>query len=145
MFVQGDKVVFTAPPIIRLDRFGEYCVPIWTPDWKSKAIRPLKLKYSMKLDLSHARMVNPKIKDLTDISSYLRAYTKPVRSIQRFISDYEVFVKEQKARYGDEIFVENYCQTFCEDDGCKRCPWRARKKFNGSKAYSVRSPESESA
>jgi hypothetical protein len=75
----------------------------------------LKLKHSMKLDLRHARMINPNIIDLKKISSHLRAYTKPIENSHKFISDYEAFVKKQKAEYGDEIYVEHYCQTFCED------------------------------
>ena len=136
VFVQGNKVVFITSPITRLDRFGKYNVTIWNPNWRSKARRPLKLKHSMKLDLSHARMINPNIKNLKKISSHLRAYTKPIGSSHKFISDYEDFVKKQKAKYGDEIFVEHYCQTFCEDERCEGCTWLIKAQHRESDSHS---------
>ena len=127
VFVQSNKVVFITPPIRRLDRVDKYNVTVWNPNWGSKASRPLKLRHSMKLDLSHARMINPNIMDLKKIGSHLRAYTKPIGNPHKFISDYEAFVKKQEAEYGDAIYVEHYCQTFCEDRA------RAIKK-NGGRA-----------
>lgn len=127
VFVQGNKVVFATPPIRRLEQVphkkGKYNVPVWNPNWRTKASRPLKLKHSMKLDLSHARMLNPNINDLKKIGSHLRTYTKPIGNSHKFISDYEVFVKKQKAEYGDAIYVDHYCQTFCEDEQCEGCTW----------------------
>jgi hypothetical protein len=121
VFVQGNRVVFVTPLIIQIDRTNGYNVAIWYSHWKLKEKRPLKLKHSMKLDLDHARMINPNIEDLKKISSHLRKFSQPISNPDRFVKDYEDFVQEQKAKFGDEIYAEHYCQTFCEDDRCEGC------------------------
>lgn len=123
VFIQGDRVVFATPAITRIDRINGYNVAVWDSHWKSKEKRPLKLKYSMTLDIDHARMINPNIMDLKKISSHLRKYSQPIGNPYRFAQDYEGFVKEQKAKHGDKIHAEHYCETFCEDERCQGCIW----------------------
>jgi hypothetical protein len=128
MFVQGSKVVFITPPLARLDRTDGYNVAVWNSRWESKERRPLKLKYGMKLDLDHFRMINPKIRNLKKISSYLRTYSQPIENSYRFLRYYESFLKKQEAEYGDKIHVEHYCQTFCENEECEGCTWLTEAK-----------------
>jgi hypothetical protein len=133
VFVQGNKIVFITPPIRQINKTQGYNVAVWSPSWASKVGRPLKLKYSMPLELDHARMINSKIRDLKKVTSHLRAYSQPLKKPQKLVNDFEAFAKKQKDEFGDKIYVERYCQTFCEDERCAGCAWLMEaKRRNGA-------------
>lgn len=129
VFVQQKRVVFITPPSrqIRMDK-DHHVVVYWNSGWKSKLKRPLKFNYAMELDLTHSRILNPSIKESEKIISHLRSYSQPLRNPRVFIQDYEDFVQKQNAEYGKTVFVERYCQTFCNKDKCGKCIRLAKSK-----------------
>lgn len=136
VFIQNRRVVFITPPIIHTRKYDNYNVVVWNPNWEVKEKRPLKLKFAMKLDLSHARMINPRIKDSKKISSHLRTYSKPIVNPHQLIRDFKAFVNQQKAKHGNAIFVERFCQTFCEDGKCEECDWLIKTQNKRAKYIS---------
>jgi hypothetical protein len=124
-FVQGKRVVFITPEIGSVEKDEKDNVAVhWVSSWESREKRPLKIDYAMKLDLLHAKMINPRIINLEKLGSYLRSYTRPLESSTRFVQDYEKHVSAQFEKYKDDIFVEKSCQTFCNKNDCNRCQRR---------------------
>jgi hypothetical protein len=121
MFVQGRKIVFITPPLKQIERVRGYYVAFWDSHWGQKQKRPLKIEYGMELDLDRARMINPKIRSLRKASSHFRTYVQPVKNPDKILEKYMAVVKNQAAKYDDEIYIENYCETFCEDERCNGC------------------------
>lgn len=122
IFVQGSKIVFITPELTRVDKDEkDHVVVHWDSDWKCKQKRPLRIEHAMELDLLHAQMVYPKIVDFIKISSHLRSYSQPVENSDKLLSDYYSLVKEKQERLKDDIFVDRYCETFCEGNACEKC------------------------
>lgn len=122
MFVQGSKIVFVTPELNLVDKDEkDHVVVHWDSDWRCKQKRPLKIRHAMELDLLHAQMINPKIVDFKKISSHLRSYSQPAKNPDKLLRDYYNLVEEKQERLKDDIFVDRYCETFCEGDSCERC------------------------
>jgi len=122
VFVQHKKVVFITPSLRGISKNkGGYVVVYWDSHWKSKEKRPLKLRFTMKLDLTHAKMINPSISDPARIASHLRTYSEPLEDPANFLRDFENFVGKQREIFKDTIFVERPCQTFCVRENCEEC------------------------
>jgi hypothetical protein len=121
MFVQGPKIVFITPPLKQIERVRGHNVAFWNSQWEQKQKRPLKLEYGMELDLDQARMINPRINSLRKVRSHLRTYVQPAKDPDTLLKEYKAFVQKQTANQGNEIYIENYCETFCEDERCKGC------------------------
>lgn len=137
IFIQGKRTVFITSPLRRINKNKDgYIVVYWNSSWKSKAKRPLKFKFAMKLDLNHLRMINPNIRETQKMGSHLRTYSQPLKNSRKFIQAYEQFIKDQKEEYGETIFIERYCQTFCERDECEECPRFAYSKSREKRNYS---------
>jgi len=135
-FIQGyNRVVFITPPTTRVTRNDGHIVFLWNALWKMKKKRPLELRYGMKLDLKHAQMLIPDVRNMKEIS-FMRNHIPSAINSDRFVRDCKSFVKAQEAKHKDKIYAEHYCQTFCENEDCKSCRWLAEAKRRENECYS---------